>query len=53
MPDWEDGKHDDGPFGEVTKITNWQGSPASAADVSWESGTKGRYRLGYQGKVYS
>ena len=52
-PDWEYGDHDDGKFGEVTKITDWHGNPASGAEVSWESGTKGTYRLGYQGKVYS
>ena len=40
-------------FGQVTKITDWQGNPACAAEVSWESGTKGTYRLGYQGKVFS
>ncbi|XP_078383072.1 uncharacterized protein LOC144665666 isoform X2 [Oculina patagonica] len=50
-PDWEYGNHDGGTFGTVTKITNWQGNPASGADVSWESGTEGTYRLGYQGKV--
>ena len=35
----------------MTKITDWHGNPASAADVLWECGTKGTYRLGYQGKV--
>lgn len=52
-PDWEAGIHDEGMFGQVTKITDWQGNPACAAEVSWESGTKGTYRLGYQGKVFS
>lgn len=50
-PAWEYGNRDDGTFGTVTKITDWQGNPASAADVSWESRTEGTYRLGYQGKV--
>lgn len=50
-PDWEYGNHDGGTFGTVTKITNWHGNPSCAADVLWESGTQGTYRLGYQGKV--
>ncbi|KAJ7384847.1 E3 ubiquitin-protein ligase mib1 [Desmophyllum pertusum] len=50
-PDWEYGNHDGRTFGTVTKITNWKGNPASAAGVSWEFGTEGTYRLGYQGKV--
>lgn len=52
-PDWEYGNQDGGigRFGTVKKITDWQGKPASAAVVSWQSGTEGTYRLGYQGKV--
>lgn len=51
-PDWEYGDDVDGKFGKVTKITDWHGNPASAAEVSWESGTKGTYRIGYKGKVF-
>lgn len=50
-PDWEYCNLDGEEIGTVTKITNWLENTSSAAHVSWESGTEGTYRLGYQGKV--
>ena len=52
-PHWEWDNQDGGKGNEgvVKKITDWQGTPASAAVVSWDCADKGTYRLGYQGKV--